>query len=249
MSGALLTPLRHPLIVAKELATLDLLSEGRLIAMPTVSWQREEYEALGVPFEARGAILDEQLEIWHRLWTVGSPVSADGEHFRFPAVFIEPPPHRVGGPELWIGGLTFAPWAIRRVSCGTAKATSLSSRRLTISSRCWATRSLPRAARSPNSSSARSYSARRSRTRRSTRPRRGTRPGARTRGPRLHDTGAQALPVHRRLGRLGRPLPVGSAKARRGGWTAPARSSAKRHEQRPDRLDVGRVPRSSDDGP
>ncbi len=114
MAAALLTPLRHPLLVAKELATLDLLSQGRLIFMPAVSWQQEEYEAFGVPFNQRGSILDEQLEIWDKLWTNGSPVSHDGEHFKFNDTWVEPAPWRKEGPEMWMGGLQFAPWAVRR---------------------------------------------------------------------------------------------------------------------------------------
>lgn len=115
LAAAVLAPLRHPLLLAKELATLDLISKGRLIVLPAVSWQREEYAALDVPFEQRGAILDEQLEIWERLWTRGSPVSYEGRHFRFRSIHVEPQPWRPGGPTLWFGGRRFAPWALRRV--------------------------------------------------------------------------------------------------------------------------------------
>jgi probable F420-dependent oxidoreductase len=114
MAAAVLTPLRHPLLLAKEFATVDLLSRGRLIVLPGVSWQREEYEALGVPFEARGRILDEQLEIWDSLWRHGSPISHHGEHFDFADMHVEPQPYRKGGPELWIGGRSFQPWTLRR---------------------------------------------------------------------------------------------------------------------------------------
>jgi alkanesulfonate monooxygenase SsuD/methylene tetrahydromethanopterin reductase-like flavin-dependent oxidoreductase (luciferase family) len=74
VAGALISPLRHPLATAKDLATLDRLSGGRLIVQPTVSWHRDEYAALGVPFGQRGEILDEQLEVWAKAWA-GSPVS------------------------------------------------------------------------------------------------------------------------------------------------------------------------------
>ena len=50
VSGAIIAPLRHPLLLAKELGTLDLLSRGRLVVLPTVSWHADEYEALGIPF-------------------------------------------------------------------------------------------------------------------------------------------------------------------------------------------------------
>jgi alkanesulfonate monooxygenase SsuD/methylene tetrahydromethanopterin reductase-like flavin-dependent oxidoreductase (luciferase family) len=56
--AAIIAPLRHPLLLAKQLATLDLVAEGRLVVQPTVSWAAEEYAALDVPFTRRGAILD-----------------------------------------------------------------------------------------------------------------------------------------------------------------------------------------------
>src|SRR5215210_689290 len=68
-ASAIIAPLRHPLLLAKELATLDLLSEGKLVVQPTVSWHRPEYEALGVPFGRRGELLDEHLAAWQEAWT------------------------------------------------------------------------------------------------------------------------------------------------------------------------------------
>lgn len=100
---ALIAPLRHPLVLAHDLASLDLLSEGRLVVQPTVSWHRDEYDAIGVPFDRRGRILDEQLEIWSRLWAE-SPVSHRGEFFEFENVYLEPKPWRPTGPALWFGG-------------------------------------------------------------------------------------------------------------------------------------------------
>jgi len=103
VAGAIISPLRHPLALAKDLATLDRLSQGRLVVLPTVSWHRDEYEALGVPFSCRGDLLDEQLDIWSRAWA-GSPVSYEGRHYRFGEVWLEPQPFRPGGPPLWFGG-------------------------------------------------------------------------------------------------------------------------------------------------
>lgn len=114
LAAGLLTPLRHPLLMAKELATVDLISRGRLIVLPTVSWQEEEYAALNVPFHKRGKILDEQLEIWERLWTKGSPVSHHGEMFRFENAYVEPRTFRSGGPALWFGGRGLKPHLLRR---------------------------------------------------------------------------------------------------------------------------------------
>ena len=89
VAGALISPLRHPLATAKDLATLDRLSGGRLVVQPTVGWHRDEYAALGVPFGQRGEILDEQLEIWAKAWG-GSPVSHDGKHYSFGTIWVEP---------------------------------------------------------------------------------------------------------------------------------------------------------------
>ena len=63
VGAAVLAPLRHPLLLARELGTLDLISEGRLVVQPSVSWSKDEYAALGVPFRERGKILSEQLEV------------------------------------------------------------------------------------------------------------------------------------------------------------------------------------------
>jgi len=101
--GAIIAPLRHPLNTAKDLGTIDLLSNGRLIVLPTVSWHEEEFRALGVDFSKRGAILDEQLEIWHRAWSE-NPISFHGEHYSFDEVYVEPKAYRPGGPTLWFGG-------------------------------------------------------------------------------------------------------------------------------------------------
>ena len=103
VASAVLAPLRHPLLLSRELGTLDLLSEGRLVVQPTVSWSRDEYAALGVPFGQRGRILDEQLEIMDRLWRE-SPVTHHGEFFHFNEVYFEPKAYRPDGPRMWFGG-------------------------------------------------------------------------------------------------------------------------------------------------
>ena len=103
IASAVIPPLRHPLLIAKELATLDLLSRGRLVVQPTVSWHRAEYEALGVPFTTRGARLDEHLAAWSILWRDG-PATFEGVHYAFDEVWLEPKPFRPEGPRLWFGG-------------------------------------------------------------------------------------------------------------------------------------------------
>ena len=103
VAAAVLAPLRHPLLLARELGTLDLISQGRLVVQPTVSWSRDEYAALGVPFASRGAILDEQLQILDLLWRQ-TPVSFHGDFFSFDDVYFEPKAYRPSGPALWFGG-------------------------------------------------------------------------------------------------------------------------------------------------
>jgi probable F420-dependent oxidoreductase len=103
VAGAILAPLRHPLLLARELGSLDLISEGRLVVQPTVSWSRDEYAALGVPFGKRGRILDEQLEVLRLAWGL-SPISHHGDFFDFDDVYFEPKAYRPEGPHLWFGG-------------------------------------------------------------------------------------------------------------------------------------------------
>ncbi len=114
IGAAIIAPLRHPLLLAHQLATLDLLSEGRLVVQPTVSWHREEYAALGVRFEDRGALLDEHLAVWKAAWT-RSPASFAGPHYPFSDVWLEPKPYRPEGPRLWFGGMTMGPYIVRRL--------------------------------------------------------------------------------------------------------------------------------------
>jgi len=112
--AAVIAPLRHPLLLAKQLATLDLLAEGRLVVQPTVSWSRHEYASLGVPFNHRGAILDEQLVAMRAAWTA-TPASFQGEHFRFRDAYLEPKAHRSGGPAMWFGGQRLHEPLLRRL--------------------------------------------------------------------------------------------------------------------------------------
>lgn len=103
VASAIIAPLRHPLLLARELGTLDLLSEGRLVVQPNVSWSKDEYDALGVPFRERGRILDEQLEVLDLVWH-SSPTSYSGTYFSFDDVYLEPKAFRPDGPRLWFGG-------------------------------------------------------------------------------------------------------------------------------------------------
>jgi alkanesulfonate monooxygenase SsuD/methylene tetrahydromethanopterin reductase-like flavin-dependent oxidoreductase (luciferase family) len=115
VAGAVIAPLRHPLLLAKELGTLDLLSAGRLVVLPTVSWSRSEYDALGVPFSERGKILDEQLEVLAKAWGP-YPLRHDGPRFPFGDVWLEPGAYRADGPRLWFGGQGMHPPLARRIA-------------------------------------------------------------------------------------------------------------------------------------
>jgi probable F420-dependent oxidoreductase len=103
VASAVIAPLRHPLLLARELGSLDLVSGGRLVVQPTVSWLEEEYAALGVPFRRRGHLLDEHLAAWAVLWR-DTPASYSGSHYAFRDVYFEPKAFRPGGPCLWLGG-------------------------------------------------------------------------------------------------------------------------------------------------
>jgi alkanesulfonate monooxygenase SsuD/methylene tetrahydromethanopterin reductase-like flavin-dependent oxidoreductase (luciferase family) len=114
IASAVIPPLRHPLQIAKELATLDLLAQGRLVVQPTVSWHQAEYEALGVPFASRGQRLDEHLAAWEVLWRA-SPATFHGDHYAFDEVWLEPKPFRPDGPRLWFGGQRLHDRLLRRL--------------------------------------------------------------------------------------------------------------------------------------
>jgi probable F420-dependent oxidoreductase len=114
VASSIIAPLRHPALLAKQLATLDLLSEGRLVVQPTVSWHRAEYEALGVAFEDRGELLDEHLAAWRVLWRE-TPASFEARHYSFAEVSLEPKPLEDLGPALWFGGETMHQRLLRRL--------------------------------------------------------------------------------------------------------------------------------------
>lgn len=107
----LILPQRNPLVLAKELATLDRLSGGRVELGIGVGWLEEEFDALGVPWARRGARSDEYVAAMRTLWS-GAEVSFHGEFVDFEAVTCSPRPE-AGGIPIIIGGDTDA--AIRRV--------------------------------------------------------------------------------------------------------------------------------------
>jgi probable F420-dependent oxidoreductase len=101
-TGVLVAPLRPALLLAKSAATVDVLSRGRLDLGVGVGWQREEFEAAGVPFEGRGARMDDQLRACRALWS-GERVSFESATVRFEGLLCLPRPVQPGGPPLWFG--------------------------------------------------------------------------------------------------------------------------------------------------
>jgi probable F420-dependent oxidoreductase len=111
-TGILVLPQRQPALVAKQVATLDVLSNGRVRLGVGVGWQRSEYESLGVPFAERGRRIDEAITLMRRYWTEPS-VTFHGQFYRAEAMGMDPKPVQPGGPPIWLGGDSEA--ALRRV--------------------------------------------------------------------------------------------------------------------------------------
>jgi probable F420-dependent oxidoreductase len=104
VTSVIIVPHRNPLVAAKALATLDVLSKGRLIVGVGVGWMREEFEALGLPpFEARGAVTDEYIRAFKELWTSDNP-SFEGKYCRFSNISFLPKPVQKPHPPIWVGG-------------------------------------------------------------------------------------------------------------------------------------------------
>ena len=114
ISSVMILPYRNPVVTAKMLATIDVLSRGRVTVGVGVGWLREEFEALGAPdFDRRGAVSDEYLRIFKALWTQ-DPASYHGEFYRFDPVRCVPHPVQKPHPPIWVGGHSKA--ALRRVA-------------------------------------------------------------------------------------------------------------------------------------
>lgn len=104
VTSVLIVPHRNPLIAAKSLATLDLLSEGRLVVGVGVGWMREEFQALGLPpFEERGAVTDEYIRAFKVLWTEDDP-HFQGKYISFDDISFLPKPVQKPHPPIWVGG-------------------------------------------------------------------------------------------------------------------------------------------------
>lgn len=102
-TGVMILPQRNPVILAKELATLDLLSRGRVTFGVGIGWLREEFAAIGVPFEERVARTEETIEALRVLWSDPEPTFA-GKFTNFEKAKLYPKPAQAGGPPIVVGG-------------------------------------------------------------------------------------------------------------------------------------------------
>ncbi len=111
-TGVLVLPYRHPVATAKAVATIDVLSGGRVLFGIGVGWLQDEFDALQLhPFADRGAVTDEQLQIIKAIWT-DERARFDGRFYRFPELSVTPKPEQRPHPPILVGGNS--PAALRR---------------------------------------------------------------------------------------------------------------------------------------
>ena len=112
LTSVMVLPHRPAVLTAKMLATIDVLSNGRLIVGCGVGWMREEFEAIGAPaYDERGSVGDEYIRAFKELWTSDNP-SFEGTYCRFTNVAFAPKPVQKPHPPIWTGGES--PAALRR---------------------------------------------------------------------------------------------------------------------------------------
>src|SRR3989440_3692268 len=102
-TGVMLTPFHHPLRLAEDAATVDLISGGRLIVGLGLGWREEEFRMFAVPLSQRVRRTSETIEILRRAWT-GRRFSFEGKIFSFGQGQVAPPPAQEGGPPILLGG-------------------------------------------------------------------------------------------------------------------------------------------------
>jgi alkanesulfonate monooxygenase SsuD/methylene tetrahydromethanopterin reductase-like flavin-dependent oxidoreductase (luciferase family) len=107
VTQVMIGPLYHPVLLAEEIATLDVVTEGRLVFGVGLGYRAEEFDYLGVPYEERASRLDETLELLPRLWTEDE-VTHHGRHFRLDAVRPHIRPVQDPHPPIWVGAFAKA---------------------------------------------------------------------------------------------------------------------------------------------
>jgi len=104
-TGVIILPQRNPLVLAKELASVDVVSRGRLIFGLGAGYLEPEFRALGAPFEDRGAVTDEAIEAIKALWTMEKP-AYKGRFFSFEGIDAQPRPVQKPHPPIVVGGMS-----------------------------------------------------------------------------------------------------------------------------------------------
>lgn len=102
-TGVIILPQRHPLYIAKEAATLDVLADGRLILGVGIGWMKDEFDALGIPFSQRAGRTDETIRAMRSLWKA-SPEAFSGTYFNWGPLEMHPKPVHPKGVPIVIGG-------------------------------------------------------------------------------------------------------------------------------------------------
>lgn len=97
-----IAPLRPTILLAKQLATLDVISQGRVAMGFGAGWQKQEFDAANIPFEGRFGFMEEQIEACRALWS-GAPASYHGKHVNFDDLYSYPLPVRGGKLPVWLG--------------------------------------------------------------------------------------------------------------------------------------------------
>lgn len=113
-TAILIAPLRRPVVLAKTLATLDVLTNGRIDLGIGVGWQKEEYDAAGLDFEGRGRLLDHTIEVCQTLWRE-RVANYDSPELQFERIHQMPKPRQAGGIPIWVSG-TVNQRVIRRIA-------------------------------------------------------------------------------------------------------------------------------------
>jgi probable F420-dependent oxidoreductase len=101
-TGVLISPLRPAVLLAKQLATLDVMSRGRVTIGLGIGWQKEEYDASGLPWENRYTRMDEQVAVCKLLWST-APAGFSGKTVNFDRIHAYPRPIQQGGIPMWFG--------------------------------------------------------------------------------------------------------------------------------------------------
>ena len=104
-TSVILLPLHHPVQLAEDVVTLDIVSRGRIILGVGLGYQPADFRAFGIPMENRVGLLEEGIEVIRNCWS-GKPFSFSGKHFQLDEVQVLPPPFQKPSPPLWIGAST-----------------------------------------------------------------------------------------------------------------------------------------------